>query len=96
MSGQQQKPPQRVRLGDVVVNAGLVTREQVAEALEYQKLWGHRLGTALVAKKFITEYELIDVLAKELRLDTADPLDLEIHPDVLALIPKQRAKESPR
>jgi hypothetical protein len=86
------KSPRR-RLGDLLVEEGLVTREQLQEALEYQKLWGHRLGTALVAKQFLTELELIDVLGRELRLQTCDPLDVATPKEVLDLVPKQLAAQ---
>lgn len=84
---------QRRRLGDILVEAGLVTREQLAEALEYQQLWGHKLGTALVSKKFITEGELVTVLGRELGLETCEPLDIDVPQEVLALVPKKFVAE---
>lgn len=75
----------------MLVESGVISREQLAEALEYQKIWGHRLGTALVAKRFITETELTEVLARELRVEMADPLAMHIPQEVLMLVPRQVA-----
>lgn len=88
-------PPRtdRRRLGDILVEAGLITPAQLGEALEYQKLWGHKLGTALVAMKFLTEFELIDVMGRHLGLDTTDPLDLDIPQELIDLVPKRLAAE---
>jgi len=55
------------KLGDRLVAAGLVTREAVQQALEQQRLTGHRLGDSLVEMGLLGESVLLRFLATELK-----------------------------
>jgi HD-GYP domain-containing protein (c-di-GMP phosphodiesterase class II) len=55
------------KLGDRLVAAGLVTREAVQQALEQQRLTGHRLGDSLVEMGLLGESALLRFLATELK-----------------------------
>jgi HD-GYP domain-containing protein (c-di-GMP phosphodiesterase class II) len=55
------------KLGDRLVAAGLVTREAVEQALEQQRLTGHRLGDSLVEMGLLGESVLLRFLASELK-----------------------------
>ena len=55
------------KLGDRLVAAGLVTREAVDQALEQQRLTGHRLGDSLVEMGLLGEAVLLRFLASELK-----------------------------
>ena len=55
------------KLGDRLVAAGLVTREAVQQALEQQRLTGHRLGDSLVEMGLLGESSLLRFLASELK-----------------------------
>ena len=50
------------RLGDILIAAGLVSEEQIEEALAKQKGSGKRLGTVLQEEGYITELEMIEAL----------------------------------
>jgi hypothetical protein len=62
----------RKKLGEILLERGLIDNDQLNSALAYQRQWGHRLGVALVAKGFITEGMLIKVLGETLGLPTVD------------------------
>jgi hypothetical protein len=62
----------RKKLGELLLERGLIDNDQLNSALAYQRQWGHRLGVALVAKGFITEGMLIKVLGEVLGLPTVD------------------------
>ena len=70
-----QKPqiPQDVRVGDILVEAGLVTREQVEEAFRNQQA-GRKLkvGELLIMRGLITEEQLLSALATKFRLSFVD------------------------
>ncbi|MDP3051677.1 MAG: type II secretion system protein GspE, partial [Eubacteriales bacterium] len=72
---------QKPRLGDLLVQAGAVTQEQLKQALDIQKRTGVRLGEVLVNEKFISQYQLIAVLENQLGIRSIDlrraPLDSE-------------------
>jgi len=53
------------RLGESLVDAGLITQTQLDHALERQKQWGGRLGSNLVLAGILKERELLRFLAKQ-------------------------------
>ncbi|MCI0183783.1 Type II secretion system protein E [Acidibacillus sp. S0AB] len=56
----------RKRLGDLLFESGLISKEQLAEALKQQKVTKERLGDVLIGCGFITEKQLIEVLEFQL------------------------------
>jgi hypothetical protein len=58
------KPP--VRLGDLLLNKGLLTQDQLSIALQEQKNTGKPLGESLLALGFVTEERLRNALADNL------------------------------
>ena len=53
----------KVRLGQLLIDQGLLTQQQLADALVVQKSTGRMLGEVLVEKKFITPAILASTLA---------------------------------
>jgi type II secretory ATPase GspE/PulE/Tfp pilus assembly ATPase PilB-like protein len=63
----------RMKIGDILINAGLVTGEQVADALASQDIGKRKkIGTLLIDKGLITEEQLLMVLALKFRLRFVD------------------------
>lgn len=60
-----------MRLGEVLVEAAVITREQLAEALRAQVVWGARLGTNLVELGHISLDDLAKGLGKLHQLPAA-------------------------
>ena len=60
------------RLGDLFVREGLITEEQLVQALAEGKKEGHRLGFALVKMGFVAEEELTRMLSKQYRVPAVD------------------------
>ena len=54
------------RLGDIFVERGFVTQEELDEALTRQRQTGERLGEALVAQGVISKFELAGALAEQM------------------------------
>src|SRR6188472_3592546 len=54
------------RLGDIFVERGFVTQEELDEALARQRQTGERLGEALVAQGVISKFELAGALAEQM------------------------------
>jgi hypothetical protein len=62
------------RLGDIFVERGFVTPEQLEQALERQRETGERVGEALVAQGSISKFELAGALAEQMSvLSEAEP-----------------------
>ena len=60
------------RLGDLFVREGLITEEQLKQALTEGKKEGHRLGFTLVKLGFVAEEELTRMLSKQYRVPAVD------------------------
>ena len=58
------KPP--VRLGDKLVDLGLITQDQLRIALQEQKSTGKQLGEALLVLGFVTEDAMRSTMADKL------------------------------
>ena len=79
------------QLGEILVSRGFVTREQLIQALERQRLTGERLGEALVGQGVISKFELAGSLAEQASLAEA-PVEPEGEPgDVVELAPRLEA-----
>ena len=79
-------------LGEFFVEAGLVTQDQIKQALEHQKKIGMRIGHALLDMGFIKEEDLIAVLGKQLGLPHIDISKYQDKPEVVNLIPERIAR----
>ncbi|MBF0342083.1 MAG: MSHA biogenesis protein MshE, partial [Magnetococcales bacterium] len=58
-------PPNKLRLGDLLVDTGLITAEQLLQALSHQEKTGAKLGEALVRLGFVTEQALQNFLNRQ-------------------------------
>jgi type IV pilus assembly protein PilB len=83
----------RQRLGDLLVQTGVITPDQLNEALEEQKRTGQRLGTILVKHGFFSEHNLIEVLEFQLGIPHVVLSKRSIEPDVLAIVPENLVKK---
>ena len=80
------------RLGDLLVDAGYITDEQLNHALTVQKEKHQRLGETLVSEGIITERNLIDALTMQLGIDFIDLTETSIDPEMTRLVSKNLAK----
>jgi type IV pilus assembly protein PilB len=79
----------RRKLGELLVETGLLGSDQLAEALKAQKEDGKRLGEILIELKFISEEEMAFALAMQLKIPYIDLKDYPVHTGVLESIPKE-------
>jgi hypothetical protein len=78
-----------VKLGEILVARGLVTQEQVEDALFSQRQFGGRLGTNLIEMGAITDEDLARCLSEQLHVPY-------VRPQALAAIPKEVIAKLPR
>ena len=72
MTAQGSASGRRRRLGELLIEATLISEGQLKAALHEQKKWGGRLGRTLVEMGFVTETGMVTVLAAQLQLRTVD------------------------
>ncbi len=82
------------RLGEILLREGLVTREQLAQALTEQKNTKHRLGYVLVKLGLVQELEITKVLARQYRMPAVDLTRFEVDPKIIKLVPAEMATKS--
>ena len=80
-----------MKLGQMLVKAGVITNEQLESALNSQRDQGGRLGYNLVRMKLITEEDLNSYLARQNRIEAINIDSLKIEPEVLQLVPAKLA-----
>ena len=83
----------KIRLGDALVNSGVITQEQLTKGLELQKGSGRKLGETLVDEGITTEENIVKALSTQLELDTVDLQNTNISEEVLDLIPANVLKK---
>ena len=76
----------KVRLGDLLVQKGLITEEQLSEALKQQKEKKLMLGEMIVSMGFASQSQINDVLCEHLNIDFVDMREEEPDPQVLSLL----------
>ncbi len=81
------------KLGHILVQSGLITKDQLQEALNEQRKTRERLGKILVKRGIIDEKDLAITLAQQLKLPLVDPLKLNIRSDVLEMILLESAEK---
>ena len=86
-------PQQTKRLGELLVEGGLITPAQLQSAITHQKIVRGRLGSNLVALGYITEEVLVDFLSRQTGVPRMDVRALELEPQVLRLIPHRLADQ---
>ena len=82
----------RIRIGDLLVKAGVITELQLKAALAEQQQWGGKLGDILVRMEFLTEEVLVRALSKQTGIARAD-LSGEGDKTALAAVPADTAEE---
>ena len=64
--------PEKIRLGDLLIQQGLLSDEQLKSALEEQKRSGRKLGRIFVDSGFVSEEQISQALARQLRIPFVD------------------------
>ena len=82
-----------VRLGDMLVKATLITREQLNQALQQQQTSGGRIGTNLVKLGFISEDDITSFLSRQYGVPSINLSHFEIDGVVIKLIPSEIAQK---
>ncbi|MEK3900565.1 GspE/PulE family protein [Paenibacillus sp. FSL R7-0179] len=80
------------RLGDLLVENGIISEEQLQEALVDQRKTKRKLGDLLISQGYITEQQLIEVLEFQLGIPHVSLHKYHIDPAITQIIPESMAK----
>ena len=84
--------PRRLRLGEALVQTGLLTPEGLERALELQRVRGGRLGEVLLAEQLIRPVDLVRALATQFDLTFADLDHVDVDRGLGELVPEAMAR----
>ncbi len=80
------------RLGEHLVSDGQISPDQLEEAIEYQCIYGGKLGTSLIELGLLEEDQLAQILSQQLKLHYIKPnLLMNVPNAILQLVPKDLA-----
>jgi len=82
----------KVRLGELLVECGIITDEQLASALAEQKRTGHKFGRVLTEMNLVREETMQEVLAQHLKIPFVDVKQATLDSATVRLLPEALAR----
>lgn len=76
------------KIGEMLIEAGLIDEYQLKAALNRQERWGKKLGETLIEMGFITEDGLLKTLSKSLNIPSIQIDKFEISKEVIGMLPR--------
>ena len=80
-------------LGQMLIEAGFITEEQLEIALKEQKRTGEKLGEVLLRMGFVTREDILKVLSRQWGVPYIDLKKAFVDPNVIKLVPEETARE---
>ncbi len=84
--------PEKIRLGDMLIQQGLLTQDQLTDALSEQKATGRKLGRIIVDSGVVTEDAISKALARQLQAEFIDLRGFTPRAELVKLLPEQQAR----
>ncbi len=84
--------PEKVRLGDLLVQQKLISLDQLQFVLEQQKRSGRKLGRVLVDNGFISEDQISEALAKQLNVPYINLKYYNANLEIVRRLPENQAR----
>lgn len=83
----------RKRIGEILIQAGILEEAQLKSALVEQRRWGGPLGNILIEMKLVTEEALVQALSQQLKFPTVDLDHTEIPDEVIDMVSGEMAAQ---
>lgn len=84
--------PEKIRLGEILIQQHLLTPQQLDAALAEQKRTGRKLGRVFVDSGFVTEKQISEALARQLNIPFIELNQYNIIASVVQLLPEAQAR----
>lgn len=84
----------RKRIGDVLIDANIITQEQLMTALEEQRKTGKRLGEVLVDMKFTDETEIAEAMSQQMKIPLAKIREAKLASEIIELLPENIVRKN--
>lgn len=86
------KPKAKIRLGDLLVQQGIINEEQLMQTLSAQKESGRKLGFMLIELGFVTENQLLSFLSQHLNVPLVDISQHNVSLSAVNMLPEVQAR----
>ncbi|PIE41058.1 MAG: MSHA biogenesis protein MshE [Gammaproteobacteria bacterium] len=83
---------QKVRIGDLLVQKGLISEDQLMKALSEQKRSGKKIGKAVVDLGLVTESQMLQTLADHFGYPYVDLVRFKLNTDLILSLPESQAR----
>lgn len=80
-------------IGEILIEKGVITREQLLKALELQKKENKLIGEILINLGIVKEEEIAQALTMQYGLPYLPLKNYELNPEIISLIPKELAQK---
>ena len=84
--------PEKIRLGDLLIQQGLLTNEQLSLSLDEQKRSGRKLGRIVVEQGYVTEEAIARALARQLQTVFVDLKSFNPRKELINRLPEAQAR----
>ncbi len=84
--------PEKIRLGEILVQQALITEDQLTKLLEEQKRSGRKLGRVFVESGYVTETQISEALARQLQIPFIDLKQYNTKTETLRKLPEAQAR----
>jgi len=86
------EPIKKIRLGDLLVQEGIISDAQLTHALDEQKRLGFKLGRTLIELKFLSEDQLLRFLSQQLNIPYIDIDNHNFDEELVLCLPEALAR----
>ena len=83
----------RMRIGELLVAANVITQEQLARALAHPRKEGDRLGDVLLALEMVSDTQLTQALSQQLAVPWVSLYHVEFSRELLNFVPREIAEK---
>ena len=84
--------PQKIRLGEILVQQKLISEEQLHQALADQKRSGRKLGRVFVENGYVTDEIISGALARQLNIPYINLKQYNLKPQTVQMLPEMQAR----
>lgn len=84
--------PEKIRLGEILLQQDLLSADQLMIALEEQKRTGRKLGRIFVESGFLTEKQISEAMARQLKIPFIDLMQFDARADIVQKLPEVQAR----
>ncbi len=84
--------PEKFRLGEILLQQGLLSNDQLTKSLDIQKISGKKLGRVFVEAGYVSEVQISQAIARQLQVPFVDLKHFNASPEVVRVLPEAQAR----